>query len=983
MKQIYSVLLIVLTLSYTTVYGQRGKNGSLTVSSTIEVNEYTTLTADAAVGNTSITVANSSLNSHNRFNKSLSPGDLVMIIQMQGATIKGAPDSSNNNISAPNDSSWGTILNYNNCGNNELREVLSVPNGTTINLTCPLVNNYSYMGKVQVVRIPRYSQLTINNNGTITCDAWNGSVGGVAGIEVLGNTVINTGGQINAYATGFRGGVLINSGNIQFNISYFASNVPNEYGASKGEGIAGNGSDYNQYGGSVCMGAPANGGGGGDSWNAGGGGGANGGYIPGWINGYGIPDTSNPGYITAWKQEYSWMPHFIGAGGGRGGYTWSSSVLDPLVYGPGNASWGGDSRRSVGGRGGRPLDYTTGRLFLGGGGGAGSEDNNDAGPGGNGGGMIYLVSYGTVSGSGVILSNGHNGVSDSVVPGDGPGGGGAGGTIIVNSIGTISGITIEANGGNGGNQRNTSPEGEGPGGGGGGGYIGSSNFVVEATYGGVNGTTTTLPTFPPNGATKGGPGDILRITNFVIVANNDTICENTKATLTATLSGTVPPGTAIGWYDSITGGTLLGSGNTFTTPVLTQTTVFYVGTCPGDYRQPDTVFVRSFNPGISSNDSICKGDSVVLTANGGGTYLWSTSQTTSTIKVSPAATTTYDVVVSGACGNANEAATVFVSIPVKPTIVGSISKCKGFTDTLIASGDNSYFWSNGSTGNKYITGAIEADSTIMLIGFNSHGCPDTAKFNISIFPSPQIALLDTNTCLNNPVTIYAIATGKDSNTDSYKWSPGGETGNSITVPDTGQTYTVTVSNGCITTGKIKLNPVIAAISACCDNVILLGDDTIMVVHALNPGGMKSYSWSPSVTCLDPLCDSVEANPKVTTSYTVIGTDSLGCETEQVIIIGVETPCSDFIVPNVFTPSEKGLLGLDNVFYIKTENMSAWDISIYDRWGVEMFKSNNPAEYWPGTTEGGADAPAGVYYYIINGTCQNNTYKKDGFVQLIR
>src|SRR6185312_2684744 len=442
MKQIYLVAFLFLWI---TVNGQRGKNASLTVSSTIEVNEYTTLTANAAVGNTSITVANSALNTNNRFKKSLAPGDLVMIIQMQGATINGAPDKNNNQIANPNDSTWGSILNYNNCGNNEIREVLSVPNSTTINLTCSLVNNYTAAGKVQIVRVPRYSQLTINNGGEITCDAWDSMSGGIIAIEVLGNTIINAGGQINAYASGFRGGALINSNAIQYNISYVASNQPNGNGASKGEGIAGNGPDYNQYGGSVCMGAPANGGGGGDSWNGGGSGGANGGNVSGWINGFGIPDTSQPGYISAWKQEYTWMPYFVGAGGGRGGYTWSGSGLDPLTSGPGNPGWAGDERRAVGGRGGRPLDYSTGRLFLGGGGGAGSEDNNHAGNGGNGGGMIYLMSYSTVSGSGMIVSNGHNGISDTLVPGDGPGGAGAGGTIVVNSVKNISGITIQAN----------------------------------------------------------------------------------------------------------------------------------------------------------------------------------------------------------------------------------------------------------------------------------------------------------------------------------------------------------------------------------------------------------------------------------------------------------------------------------------------------------------------------------------------------------
>src|ERR1700722_8993543 len=137
MKLTSFLCLCSLLFFHPAVNGQKGKNGPLIVASTIEINEYTTLTANAFTGNTSITVASSILNSHARFLASLSAGDLIMIIQMQGASLIGKPDPFNPGFSTPNDSSWGAVSNYNNCGNNEIREVLSVPNSTTINLSCP------------------------------------------------------------------------------------------------------------------------------------------------------------------------------------------------------------------------------------------------------------------------------------------------------------------------------------------------------------------------------------------------------------------------------------------------------------------------------------------------------------------------------------------------------------------------------------------------------------------------------------------------------------------------------------------------------------------------------------------------------------------------------------------------------------------------------------------------------------------------------
>ncbi len=144
--------------------------GAKTVSTTnVILNEFTTLSAYASAGATSITVASSTMNSHARFSGNLAAGELVIIIQMQGATMNTATTTS---------STWGTVSAYNNAGKYEFDEVLSVPNSTTINLVSALKNSYTSNGAVQFVRIPRYKTFTINSGASITTDAWSGSIGG-------------------------------------------------------------------------------------------------------------------------------------------------------------------------------------------------------------------------------------------------------------------------------------------------------------------------------------------------------------------------------------------------------------------------------------------------------------------------------------------------------------------------------------------------------------------------------------------------------------------------------------------------------------------------------------------------------------------------------------------------------------------------------------------------------------------------------------
>lgn len=67
---------------------------------------------------------------------------------------------------------------------------------------------------------------------------------------------------------------------------------------------------------------------------------------------------------------------------------------------------------------------------------------------------------------------------------------------------------------------------------------------------------------------------LIGLNNTILTTTPDVICltDNDTATLSATSADT------INWYDAQVGGNTLGTGTTFTTPVLTQTTTFYAGT---------------------------------------------------------------------------------------------------------------------------------------------------------------------------------------------------------------------------------------------------------------------------------------------------------------------------------------------------------------------------------------------------------------------
>ncbi len=500
----FIILLFILGMQQATFAGL-GMHGAKTVTaSNVILNEFTTLNADVSAGSTSITVGNSGLNANTRFTGNLVAGELVMIIQMQGATMNTASTVS---------STWGAITAYNNSGKYEFNEVANVPNSTTITFLYPLMNSYTQSGKVQVIRVPRYTNFIVTGSGSITTQPWNGSTGGVLAVEANGNTMIN--GTVNVTGLGFRGGAADNgSANANSVITLFAS-ADSLNGGEKGEGIGGSKTIYDLLGGRYGRGAPANGGGGGNSHNAGGGGGANAGNPSLW-NGWGNPDTSVASWKLAWDLEGGNFHANVSTGGGRGGYSYGMKNRNPLTVAPGSNMWNGNNRSNTGGYGGRPFDYLGNRIFMGGGGGAGDINNNEGTPGSNGGGIVYLISGGLVSGNGTINANGIDApASNSPTNGDGQGGGGGGGAVFIYTSGaTIQNITINAKGGKGSDQNDyATAESEGPGGGGGGGCIYTTNAtsLTRNVNGGMNGITnsSSMVTFLPNGATMGYPGVIL------------------------------------------------------------------------------------------------------------------------------------------------------------------------------------------------------------------------------------------------------------------------------------------------------------------------------------------------------------------------------------------------------------------------------------------------------------------------------------------
>jgi hypothetical protein len=636
-----------------------------------------------------------------------SPGDYVLLIQMQGVGIQTVDNSYGINVQ----SVLGTPGGY------EFLIVLSV-NGVSgrIDFTRNVfINTYDVAGNVQLVRVPFYDSPTVT--ATLVSQSWNSTTGTGGVLAMMVGKKLTMNADIDVTGQGFAGAQGV-SGIGECVYTDVTANSHDSYPLSwdnaglKGEGVA-----VHDYTGALLypnhakgQGRNFTGGGGGNGWFAGGGGGSNRGK------------------------------------GGDGG-------LEKFVLG----MCGNDPHE--GGYGGMNIlgSVIQDGIFPGGGGGASTQaTGSTASTGGNGGGIVIIVADSIDGNNHIIRSNGvtaENAVSDA-----GAGGGGAGGSVGISFQGFKTQLQISSNGGNGG----TNPGGFGEGGGGGGGLIWLSSAAMPTS---VSSATvaygTPAPTIPAEGTGEIKYNYIPKLNGFlfnsihtVATSNStDSVCSNIVYGL---ITGTQPvggtPPYTFEWQSSTTSETALdfatapGTSNQqhYTPPsLLTQTTWFRRvvrdnGASITDISLPVMIEVHPYiiNNVIGNPDTLCYGQNpstlnpILTLQNGTGiySYSWEISTDNTVFAGVPATTASYlppagltqttwyrRIVKSGSCVDTSASVRINVLDTVRNNSILTLPQeiCQGMTFTnltgtstpTLGGGDNTYLyiWESSTDGSTWVT----------------------------------------------------------------------------------------------------------------------------------------------------------------------------------------------------------------------------------------------------------------------------------------
>ena len=386
--------------------------------------------------------------------------------------------------------------------------------------------------------------------------------------------------------------------------------------------------------------------------------------------------------------------------------------------------------------------------------------------------------------------------------------------------------------------------------------------------------------------------------------------------------------------------------------------------------------------------TICIGQSANLNStagggNGGFVYTWTggTNPTNlSGVSASPTVTTVYTVSVTDVnnCPAAAASVTVTVNPPLSVVASNDVTICGGQNGNLSANasggnGSYTYTWATGTTPVTGTNVSASPSSTTIYTVTITDGCGTPAAtdvVSIIVNPAPTLSITTgppsgcapwcvTFTANSNPASASCNWVFSDNQTASNNCTPNICFNNPGSY---GATLNVTDINGCtnsITNNNlVNVYPVPVADFTWSPQPISELSPNVTFYDQSTGGTMAGWQWEFG----DPLDNtSLIQNPSFfyagagNYDVTLTVVNSNGC-IDSVTYTIVIVPEFSIYVPNAFTPgNDDGSDGVNDEFYpkgvgIDTENFEMW---IYDRWGNNIFYTNDFTKHWDGKVQGGS------------------------------
>lgn len=295
---------------------------------------------------------------------------------------------------------------------------------------------------------------------------------------------------------------------------------------------------------------------------------------------------------------------------------------------------------------------------------------------------------------------------------------------------------------------------------------------------------------------------------------------------------------------------------------------------------------------------------------------------------------------------------------------------------------------NGSTSTSpspNITYTAPGTYTVSLHVTSAEGCEGDAQQQQEVAPTPQISATGTNAaCFGEEIYLSATNLTPGIPVQNWAWTLGDE--QTSADKDLTHIYTesavylaqvqMTSDKGCVSNvASTSVNIVGVKANAGQDTLIAAGQPL-----QLTATGSTSFTWTPSNGLTNPYIADPVAILNNDQTYYLTTTSPEGCVDRDTVNIKVYNG-PEFWIPNAFTPNNDGQ---NDVFKPIPAGIPKIDyFRVFDRWGGEVFYSNQLFKGWDGTLNG-KPMPIGTYVWAISGKDYlGRLVERTGTVTLIR
>ena len=396
---------------------------------------------------------------------------------------------------------------------------------------------------------------------------------------------------------------------------------------------------------------------------------------------------------------------------------------------------------------------------------------------------------------------------------------------------------------------------------------------------------------------------------------------------------------------------------------------------------------------VAEDESLCMGESTVLSVNSTFELTWfaetfsgssssKIAEYVNSVTVSPTESTHYILKADNdGCIGRDTIDIIVNPNPVIEVTIDNPTLCYGESATITASGGTHYSWSNGS--NSSTIHVTPTQTTIYNVEVQTDAlCGGDTTVEIIVYPAITEQHEITSSHCNQAVGSITMYGNGGMGPFTYTSNTATFTENIASNLHAGSyTITATDSVGCSITTTLEVSEVPGP-TPCF--LFSSNDDVNMVITNCTQGD-NNYFWDfgDGVTSTEthPIHEYTEPGRY---SVVMIAADAYNC---------IDSLHQDYVIngpvyiANAFTPNGDGINDEMSVIG-KTIQKDEFIWAIYDRHGVLVFLSLDPAISWDGTIQVGKNksknASPGVYVYRLKYKDVNGNYfERDGNITLIR